>query len=91
MNNHIPCAFVNGNPVKFGPDAGYLVVETDEGELVLSVIRETYYEHPDAPNDAFLSVRESTTITRAKKGDENYSKLYLLMMAQDVCKNICKR
>lgn len=89
--NYIPCAFVNGNPVKYGKDYGYLVEENHEKELTLSIVRETYYEHPDAPHDATLSVKELQVVTRAKPGDENYAKLYLLLMAQDVCSKICKR
>lgn len=92
--NFVPCAFVNGNPVKFGPDQGFLVEESVVGEkkfLTLSVMRQTYYEHPDAPNDAILSVIEPSVVTRAFEGDEDYPNLMMLFMAQKAISKICKR
>ena len=88
---YVPCSFVNGNPVRFGPTCGYLVKEEDENELVLSVVRDTYYEHPDAPREAVLSVKEREVVVRARRGDSNYPKLYLLLMAQKECEKICQK
>jgi hypothetical protein len=89
MKNYVECAFVNGFPIKYGKILGYLVQEDMDG-LCLSVIRETFYEHPDC-KEFMLSVKEMETVTRARKGENNYSALYLLMMAQDNVGGICKK
>lgn len=81
--NHIPCAFVNDeHPVKFGRNRGYKV-HCNENELKLCAMREVFYQHPDAQQEALLVVVEEEVICRAKEGDLNYSALNLLFMAQE--------
>lgn len=90
IKNYVECAFVNGNPIRYGRIVGYMVTQ-NEDELILSSIREVFYQHPDAPDHAVLSVKEAEIITRAKEGDINYPSIYMLFMAQKNCEKICKR
>lgn len=91
MKNYIECAFVNGNPVKYGKIIGYKATKNCEttfrDELVLSVVREVYYPHPDC-SDALLLVKEEKVVSRAEEGDENYASIYMLFMAQELCQKI---
>jgi hypothetical protein len=89
---YIPCAFVNGNPVKFGKIRGYKaqISNQETGELVLEVLREVFYTHPDT-QEALLLVVESDVVCRAEKGDINYPAIALLQTAQENVSRICKR
>ncbi len=83
--NFIPCAFVNGNPVKYAGVRGYKVErKVDEGgvELVLNIIRDVLYEHPET-KEITLTVPEPQLICRAREHDRNYSMLALLWHAQE--------
>lgn len=92
MNNHVPCAFVNDeNPVGYGSVMGYNVSSNNDPlneELILSVVRNVHYRHPDAQNDAILVVPVSRTIVRAKSGDSTFPVLKMMHMNLLLCKDI---
>jgi hypothetical protein len=88
VKKHIECAFVNGLPIKNGKVIGYNVTKDKEklqSTLVLSIVQEVFYPHPDT-TECLLMVKEEKTIMRAVEGDEHYPSLYMLMMAQEIVK-----
>jgi hypothetical protein len=89
--NFIPCAFVNSmeNPVGYGNILGFHISSNEkevvgfgEVELVLSVVEQVKYRHPQALNEAVLTVPENRIIARCRYGDHNFTLLYSLYIAQ---------
>lgn len=93
MKNHIPCAFVNDeNPIGYGDILGYKVSSNanwpESQELILSVIRNVHYKHPDAPDDAILIVPENKIMIRAIPGDSKYPLIQMLYLNQLACQQL---
>lgn len=87
-HSFIPCAFVNGNPVKYGKIVGYKVSNNNDQELTLFCLRNVFYKHPEAENECLLQVIEPEVICRAKPSDKHYSKLLVLYHSQEIVAKI---
>lgn len=93
MKNFVPCAFVNDqNPVGYGAILGYKVSSNEDWpkseELILSVIRNVHYQHPDAPDDAVLIVPENRIMIRVQPGDSKYPLIKMLQLNQLACQQL---
>ncbi len=91
--NYITCAFINSDtpPVKESEYTHFRVTQNYDKELTLSGMRTYYYPHPDAPEDAYITVEiDEVIINNVKISDTEYAALYLLLQAQNNIKNLCK-
>lgn len=88
---YISCAYINAHnpiPIKKGPVKHTYVTE-DNNMLSLHGVRTYYYDHPDAPGSAFITVEESECILKdAKIGTPEYSVLWILQHAQNSVKSL---
>jgi hypothetical protein len=84
IKNYVKCAFVNSDelPVKTEVVEGYFVKEGRDNKLELNSYYRVHYPHPDAPNEAMLSVLEHRTICEVKPNDKHYPAIYMLFQAQ---------
>ncbi len=92
---YIPCAFINTTdpPAKMGPIDNLWVKHTQgysvrPDELTLYVTRQYHYPHPDAPDEAMISVATLDKTITARIGDIEYPALYMLLQAQSVVLNL---
>lgn len=86
---YIPCAFINSfdSPEKIG-DWESFFVKQDGRYLVLSGARTYFYKHPEAPDEAFITVTRIEIIKKVKEKDKEYAALYMFLQSQTVLRKV---
>ena len=67
----------------------YYVTKTSsmEPELEVYAVMEYQYPHPEAPNEAMLTVMRTDFVTRLKSHEEGYAQAFMLAQAGKVVKD----
>lgn len=65
-------------------------VKEDGNDLILCEIVESWYKHPEAPEDAYVQLLEDIRVKTYKKWDEKAGELILLFATQNNCRTINK-
>ena len=91
IHSAVPCAFINteNKPIKVSEWLAFNVTK-QEDKLILFGTRRYEYPHPQAPEDANITVLVSEEITSARETDPKYSVLYTLMQAQKAALHLLK-
>ena len=86
--NYIPCSFINteGGPEKISDWEGFFVKERGR-ELELYGTRTYFYKHPEAPDEAFITVSITKMIKKVKEGDRGYAALFIFLQTQKIVIN----
>lgn len=87
--NYIPCAFINSfdKPERIGDWEGFFVKQ-DGRKLILSGARTYFYKHPEAPDEALITVLRVDQIKVVKEQDKEYAALYMFLQSQRVVQEL---